>query len=96
MRDNSYFGPMMVYMGDADAYVSGITHNYPEIIRPALQIVGTTPGIHKVAGMYVMIARDKVYFFVIRRSILTQPPPTWPKSPFWPPMKCAVGILSRA
>ncbi len=64
MRDNNYFGPMMVYMGDADAYVSGITHNYPEIIRPALQIVGTTPGIHKVAGMYVMIARDKVYFFV--------------------------------
>jgi malate dehydrogenase (oxaloacetate-decarboxylating)(NADP+) len=64
LRDNSYFGPMMVYMGDADAYVSGITHNYPEIIRPALQIIGTTPGIHKVAGMYVMIARDKVYFFV--------------------------------
>jgi len=63
MRRRSYFGPMMVYMGDADAYVSGLSHNYPEIIRPALQIVGTAPGVHKVAGMYIMIVRDKVYFF---------------------------------
>ncbi len=63
MRRRSYFGPMMVHMGDADAYVSGLTHNYPEIIRPALQIVGTAPGVFKAAGMYIMLARDKVYFF---------------------------------
>jgi malate dehydrogenase (oxaloacetate-decarboxylating)(NADP+) len=64
MRRRSYFGPMMVYMGDADAYVSGLTHNYPDIIRPALQIIGTTAGIHKVAGMYIIIAHNRVYFFV--------------------------------
>ena len=63
MRRRSYFGPMMVYMGDADAYVSGLTHNYAEIIRPALEIVGTAPGVRKVAGMYIMLVRDKVYFF---------------------------------
>ncbi|UCC86641.1 MAG: NADP-dependent malic enzyme [Anaerolineales bacterium] len=63
MRRRSYFGPMMVQTGDADAYVSGLTHNYPEIIRPALQIVGTAPGVFKAAGMYIMLARDKVYFF---------------------------------
>jgi len=63
IRRRRYFGPMMVHMGDADAYVSGLIHNYPETIRPALQIVGTTPGVHKVAGMYIMIVRDKVYFF---------------------------------
>lgn len=63
MRRRSYFGPMMVQMGDADAYVSGLTHNYPEIIRPALQIIGTAGDTHKVAGMYIMIVRDKVYFF---------------------------------
>jgi malate dehydrogenase (oxaloacetate-decarboxylating)(NADP+) len=63
MRRRSYFGPMMVQMGDADAYVSGLTHNYPEIIRPALQVVGTAPNVHKVAGMYIIIVRDKVYFF---------------------------------
>jgi malate dehydrogenase (oxaloacetate-decarboxylating)(NADP+) len=63
MRRRSYFGPMMVQMGDADAYVSGLTHNYPEVIRPALQIVGTAQGVRKVAGMYIMIVRDQVYFF---------------------------------
>ena len=50
-------------MGDADAYVSGLTHNYPDIIRPALEIVGTAPGVYKVAGLYIMLVRDKVYFF---------------------------------
>jgi malate dehydrogenase (oxaloacetate-decarboxylating)(NADP+) len=63
MRRRSYFGPMMVQMGDADAFVSGLTHNYPEIIRPALQIVATAQGVRKVAGMYIMIVRDKVHFF---------------------------------
>ncbi len=64
MRRRSYFGPMMVQMGDADAYVSGVNHNYPDIIRPALEIIGTAPEVHKVAGMYIMIVRDQVYFFV--------------------------------
>jgi malate dehydrogenase (oxaloacetate-decarboxylating)(NADP+) len=64
MRQRSYFGPMMVHLGDADAYVSGLTHNYPDIIRPALEIIGTAEDIHRVAGMYIIIAQDKVYFFV--------------------------------
>jgi malate dehydrogenase (oxaloacetate-decarboxylating)(NADP+) len=64
LRRRSYFGPMMIHMGDADAFVSGLLHNYPDIIRPALQIVGTAPNIHKVAGMYVMIPDERVYFFV--------------------------------
>jgi malate dehydrogenase (oxaloacetate-decarboxylating)(NADP+) len=62
MRRRSYFGPMMVEMGDADAYVSGLVHNYAETIRPALQVVGTAPGVRKVAGMYIMLVRDKVYW----------------------------------
>jgi malate dehydrogenase (oxaloacetate-decarboxylating)(NADP+) len=64
MRRRSVFGPMMVEQGDADALVSGLTHDYPEVIRPALQVIGTAPNVRKVAGMYVMIVRDKVYFFV--------------------------------
>jgi malate dehydrogenase (oxaloacetate-decarboxylating)(NADP+) len=64
MRRRSYFGPMMVYRGDADAYISGLTHNYPDIIRPALEVIGTAPNVHKVAGMYILIVREKVYFFV--------------------------------
>ena len=63
MRRRSYFGPMMVEQGDADAYVSGLTHNYPDIIRPALEIIGIREDIHRVAGMYMMIVNQKVYFF---------------------------------
>jgi malate dehydrogenase (oxaloacetate-decarboxylating)(NADP+) len=63
MRRRSYFGPMMVQMGDADAFVSGLNHNYPEVIRPALEVIGTAEHVHRVAGMYIMIVREKVYFF---------------------------------
>ncbi|HEX9075129.1 MAG TPA: NADP-dependent malic enzyme [Anaerolineae bacterium] len=61
-RRNQY-GPLMVKLGDADAFVSGLTFNYPDVIRPALQIVGTTPGIKKAAGMYIMIVKERVFFF---------------------------------
>jgi malate dehydrogenase (oxaloacetate-decarboxylating)(NADP+) len=63
LRRRSYFGPMMVEEGDADAFVSGLNHNYPDIIRPALQIIGTAENVSRVAGMYIMIIRDRVYFF---------------------------------
>ncbi|MFQ5578031.1 MAG: NADP-dependent malic enzyme [Anaerolineae bacterium] len=63
MRRRSYYGPMMVKQGQADAYVSGLNHDYPEIIRPALETVGVAEEAHKVAGMYIVIVRDKVYFF---------------------------------
>jgi malate dehydrogenase (oxaloacetate-decarboxylating)(NADP+) len=57
------FGPMMVKMGDADAFVSGLTYDYPEVIRPALQIHHTHPGIKRAAGVYIMIVDSKVYLF---------------------------------
>jgi malate dehydrogenase (oxaloacetate-decarboxylating)(NADP+) len=63
LRRRSYFGPMMVEMGHADAFVSGLNHNYPDVIRPALQIIGTAAGVSRVAGVYIMIIRDRVYFF---------------------------------
>ncbi len=63
LRQPNYFGVMMVEMGDADAFISGLTYDYPSVIRPALQIVHTKPGVHRAAGLYIMIVRDKVYFF---------------------------------
>jgi malate dehydrogenase (oxaloacetate-decarboxylating)(NADP+) len=63
MRDHNYFGTMMVRMGDADGLVSGVTHNYPETIRPALQIIGLRPGMTRVCGVYCIIARKKCFFF---------------------------------
>ncbi len=59
----NYFGAVMVYCGDADAFVSGLTFNYPEVLRPALQVVHTREGVSRVAGLYIVIANDQVYFF---------------------------------
>lgn len=63
LRNPLVLGPMMVYMGDADAYVAGLTHEYPEVIRPSLQIHHTRSDVHKVAGLYLVIVENRVYFF---------------------------------
>jgi len=57
MKDRNYFGCMMVECGDADAMISGLTKNYPDTIRPALQIIGTEEGVTKIAGMYMMMTK---------------------------------------
>ena len=54
MRERNYFGAMMVDQGLADAFISGINRNYPNTVRPALQIIGTEEGVEKVAGMFIL------------------------------------------
>ena len=63
MRDPNILGSMMVKMGDADAFVSGLTYDYPEVIRPALQVHHTAKGVSRAAGVYIMIVEDKVFLF---------------------------------
>ncbi|SEI37051.1 allosteric NADP-dependent malic enzyme [Dyadobacter koreensis] len=62
MNDRNYFGCMMVETGDADAMISGLTKNYPDTIRPALQIIGTEDGVKKIAGMYLLITKKGPLF----------------------------------
>ena len=62
MIDRNYFGCMMVETGDADAMISGLTRNYPETIRPALQIIGTEDNVKKIAGMYIIITKKLTLF----------------------------------
>ena len=57
------FGPLMVEAGDADGLISGLTQHYPETIRPALQIVGTAPGVRRVSGLYTLVFKDRTFFF---------------------------------
>ena len=63
IRDPHVLGPMMVKMGDADTFLSGLTHAYPEVIRPALQIHHTTPEQTIAAGLYLIIVNNKTYVF---------------------------------
>jgi malate dehydrogenase (oxaloacetate-decarboxylating)(NADP+) len=63
IREPNVLGPMMVKCGDADAFVSGLTSDYPDVIRPALQIHHTAQGKTRAAGVYIMIVEDRVYLF---------------------------------
>ena len=57
MKDRNHFGCMLVDNGEADGMISGLSRNYPDTIRPALQIIGTEPGAGKIAGMYIMFTK---------------------------------------
>ena len=42
---------MMVETGMADALISGLSRNYPDTLRPAIEIIGLEKGVQKIAGM---------------------------------------------
>ncbi|WP_234734634.1 NADP-dependent malic enzyme [Tellurirhabdus bombi] len=63
MYYRNYFGAMMVETGEADALISGLTRNYPDTIRPALQVIGKEAGVEKVAGMYILLTKRGPLFF---------------------------------
>ena len=63
MRYHNVFGAMMVKMGEADAFISGLNFDYPEVIRPALEIHHTAPGVTRAAGVYIMIVDERVFLF---------------------------------
>ncbi len=62
MKDRNYFGSMMVETGDADAMISGLSKNYPDTIRPAIQCIGMEEGTNRIAGMYLMLTKKGPLF----------------------------------
>ncbi len=62
MKDRNYFGCMMVETGEADAMISGLSKNYPDTIRPALQVIGMEKDSKSVAGMYITITKKGPVF----------------------------------
>jgi malate dehydrogenase (oxaloacetate-decarboxylating)(NADP+) len=62
MKDRNYFGSMMVETGMADCMISGLSRNYPDTIKPAIQIIGTEPGVKKIAGMYMVFTKKGPLF----------------------------------
>ncbi len=57
--DPMYYGMMMVKCGDADGLVSGAVHSTGDMLRPALQIVKTAPGMKLVSSSFVMECPDE-------------------------------------
>ena len=57
MKERNHFGCMMVETGEADCMISGLSRNYPDTIRPAIEIIGTEEGVKKIAGMYLLFTK---------------------------------------
>lgn len=63
MKEPNYYASMMVQLGDADALIGGLTYHYPQTIRPALQCIGVKEGLTTVSGMYIVVVKNKIFFF---------------------------------
>jgi len=63
VTQRNYFGALMVETGAADAFISGLTRDYPKTILPSLQTIGVKPGVNRVAGMYIMNTDKGPFFF---------------------------------
>ena len=59
----NHFGCLMLRAGKVDAFLSGLTYNYSDVLQPALRIIGTAPDVKTVSGVYLMIVRNQPYFF---------------------------------
>ncbi|MGB5550417.1 MAG: phosphate acyltransferase, partial [Thermoanaerobaculia bacterium] len=63
LRDPMAWGAMMLRLGEADALVGGISRHYPETLRTFLKVIGPRPDLSIVASVFMMIVKDRVYFF---------------------------------
>ena len=63
LMHRSYFGAMMVATGHADAMVSGLTRNYPDTVRPVLQVIDKQEGNNIASGMYIVNTKRGPVFF---------------------------------
>ena len=62
MKQSTYFASMMVEQGLADGMLGGIAQSYPDILKPALQVIGVKPG-KTLAGIYMIANKQKTYWF---------------------------------
>ena len=63
VQKSDYFAALMVDRGDADGVVTGLRLNYPETVRPLLEIFGLSPGLRVAVGMYMIVMQNSVKFF---------------------------------
>src|SRR5699024_2991832 len=63
VSDVSYFGTMMVHLGDADGMVSGAAHTTAHTIRPSFEIIKTAPDVSVVSSVFLMALADRVLVY---------------------------------
>ena len=78
-KDPLYFGCLMIKAGDADGELAGAQNTTGNVLRPALQIVKTQPGISVISGAMLMFCREKAYGedgFLLVADVAVMPNPT--------------------
>lgn len=61
VEDPLYLGCLMIKAGDADGELAGAINATGDVLRPALQIVKTMPGISCVSGVFLMFTDKEEY-----------------------------------
>lgn len=61
VKDEVYYGMMMLKCGEADGLVSGAIHSTSDTLRPALQILKTAPGTKLVSAFFLMVVPNCEY-----------------------------------
>lgn len=78
-KDPLYFGCLMIKAGDADGELAGAQNTTGNVLRPALQIVKTQPGISVISGAMLMFCKEKAYGdngFLLVADVAVMPNPT--------------------
>ena len=73
IKNRNVFGSLMVHLGEADALISGVTQNYPDTLRPALQVIKVREDVHRVSGLYVLLTRKGDLLFLADCSVNIEP-----------------------
>ncbi len=62
IQNRDFLGSVMLEMGDVDAMLTGLTHDYPSALKPPLEIIGTAADAEYAAGVYMLTFKNKVVF----------------------------------
>jgi malate dehydrogenase (oxaloacetate-decarboxylating)(NADP+) len=62
MFERNYFGMMMVEVGDADAFITGVYTKYSNTIKVAREVIGLQPGFDTFAAMHILNSKKGTYF----------------------------------
>jgi phosphate acetyltransferase len=63
LGDATYFGTMMVHLGEVDGMVSGAAHTTGDTIRPAFEFIKARPGVSVVSSVFFMCMSDRVLVY---------------------------------
>lgn len=58
VKNPLYLAAAMIKAGDADGEVAGAENSTGNVLRPALQLIKTMPGISVVSGAFIIILKD--------------------------------------